>query len=331
MTDQTTRRVLLAHEFGAPESFVLTPRDPGLPGPGKVRIRMHAAGVSFVDILVAAGKYQVKPPLPMVPGSECAGVIEAVGEGVAPARIGQRVMACGFGFAFAEAAVIPEKLAIPIPDAMGFAEGAVFQVSYATAYYALVQRAALKPGETLLVLGAAGAVGCAAIELGVALGAKVIASASSPEKRALTLATGAAQAIDSRSATWRDDLKAANGGKGVDVVVDPIGGGATELAFRSLAWGGRQVVIGFASGEIPRLPTNLVLLKGAALLGVELRLFCENEPETAAANMKALFALYGAGKLHPPIAQTYRFEDFAPAMNRAAAGDAAGRIVLLMD
>ena len=155
-----------------------------------MRLRIHAAGVSFVDILVAEGRYQVKPELPLIPGSECAGVIEAVGEGVAPERIGQRVMACGFGFAFAEAAVIPETLALPIPDLMSFAEAAVFQVSYVTAYYALVQRAALQPGETLLVLGAAGAVGLAAIQLGKALGARVIASASSTEKRTLAAPLG---------------------------------------------------------------------------------------------------------------------------------------------
>jgi NADPH2:quinone reductase len=323
-------RALLAHDFGTPESFALEPHDPGAPGPGEVRIRIHAAGVAFVDVLVAAGKYQVKPPLPLIPGSECAGVIEAVGEGVPASRVGERIMACGFGFAFAEAAVIPAKLALPIPNSMGFAEAAVFQVSYVTAYYALLQRAALQPGETLLVLGAAGAVGLAAIELGKALGATVIASASSLEKRDLALATGADAVLDSRAPTWRDDVKALTGGKGVNVVVDPVGGALTELAFRSLAWGGRQVVVGFASGEIPKLPTNLVLLKGAALLGVEVRLFGINEPETAAANLRALFALYAEDKLHPPIAQTYAFEEFAPAMTRVAKGDSAGRIVLLM-
>jgi NADPH2:quinone reductase len=323
-------RAVLVEAFGAPASFALVPRDPGAPGPGKVRIAVRAAGVSFVDVLVAAGEYQLKPPLPFVPGSEFAGTIEAVGEGVDPARIGTRVMGAAFGAAFAEAAVIPDKLALAIPDAMAFNEAAVFRVSYATSYHALVQRGRLQPGETLLVLGAGGAVGHAAIEIGKALGARVIGSASTPDKRALASRAGADAVVDARAATWRDDVKVANGGRAVDVIVDPVGDPATEPAFRSLAWNGRHLVVGFAAGAIARLPVNLALLKGASLIGVDVRQFGDFEPAAAAANLVALLDLYRAGRLHPPIAARFPLDDFVAAMALARAGTTAGRIVLTM-
>lgn len=324
-------RSVVVEAFGDPETFALKEHDPGLPGPGMVRMRIHAAGVSYVDVLVAQGLYQLKPPLPFVPGSEFSGVIEAVGEGVDPARVGERVMASGFGAAFGEAAVIPAKLALAIPDAMDFATAAIFRVSYATVYHALVQRAALKAGETVLVLGAGGAVGYAAVEVARALGARVIGSASSQDKRDLALRGGADAVVDSGSRTWREDVKAANGGKPVDVVVDPIGGDATEPAFRSLAWNGRHLVIGFAGGYIPKLPVNLALLKGAALVGVDIRQFGEYEPELAAENLAALLDIYCEGKLHPPVAKTYPLALFATAMADAKSGRLAGRVVLTMD
>ena len=325
-----TPRAVLARAFGPPESFSLEAHDPGPPGPGAVRISVRAAGVGFVDVLVALGQYQLKPPLPFVPGSEFAGVIEAVGPGVDPSRIGERVCATAFGAAFAEAATVPAKLARTMPAGMSFAEGAVFLVSYATAYHALVQRGRLARGETLLVLGAAGAVGTAAVQLGKILGATVIASASTPEKRALAQSCGADAVIDSGAADWREQVKSTNGGRGVDVVLDPIGGEATERAFRSLAWNGRHLVIGFAQGTIPKLPTNLALLKGAALVGVDIRQMGQFEPELAAANLDALFRLYGDGYLRPPIGQTYRLEEFAVAMAAARLDNTAGRIVLTM-
>jgi NADPH2:quinone reductase len=323
-------RSVVVEAFGEPQTFSLKPRDPGAPGPGKVRLRVHAAGVSYVDVLVAEGLYQLKPPLPFVPGSEFAGVIEAVGEGVDPARVGQRVMASGMGAAFGEAAVVRADSAIPMPEGMDFATASVFRVSYATMYHALVQRGSLAAGESVVVLGAGGAVGYAAIELAKALGARVIGSASTSEKRALALRGGADAVIDSGSPTWREDLKAANGGKPVDVVVDPVGGEATEPAFRSLAWRGRHLVIGFAGGGIPRLPINLALLKGAALVGVDIRQFGEYEPELAARNMDALLELFRAGKLHPAIARTWPLEQFVEAMAAAKSGKLAGRVVLTM-
>jgi NADPH2:quinone reductase len=323
-------RSVVVEAFGEPQTFSLKPRDPGSPGPGKVRLRVHAAGVSYVDVLVAEGLYQLKPPLPFVPGSEFAGVIETVGEGVDPARVGQRVMASGMGAAFGEAAVVRADSAIPMPEGMDFATASVFRVSYATMYHALVQRGSLAAGESVVVLGAGGAVGYAAIELAKALGARVIGSASTSEKRALALRGGADAVIDSGSPTWREDLKAANGGKPVDVVVDPVGGEATEPAFRSLAWRGRHLVIGFAGGGIPRLPINLALLKGAALVGVDIRQFGEYEPELAARNMDALLELFRAGKLHPAIARTWPLEQFVEAMAAAKSGKLAGRVVLTM-
>ncbi|MDO7842066.1 NADPH:quinone oxidoreductase family protein [Sphingomonas immobilis] len=323
-------RAVIIHAFGDPSTFMLEDRAVEAPGPGKIAIRIHAAGISFVDVLVAAGEYQLKPPLPFIPGSEFAGVITAVGEGVDPARIGERVLGSAFGAAIAEDTVIPAKLAAPIPDGMRFEEAAVFRVSYATAYHALVQRGTLKAGETVLVLGAGGAVGYAAIEVAKALGAVVIGSASTDAKRALAMQAGADATVDSRSESWRDDVKAANHGKPVDVVIDPVGGSATEPAFRSLAWNGRLLVIGFAGGSIAKLPVNLALLKGASLIGVDVRQFGEYEPELAAANVTALFALYEAGHLHPPVAKTYPLDDFVAAMVEARSGETAGRIVLTM-
>jgi NADPH2:quinone reductase len=323
-------RAVIINAFGAPSTFALEQRDVALPGPGKLAIAVHAAGVSFVDVLVAAGEYQLKPPLPFIPGSEFSGIVTAVGEGVDSSRIGERVLASAFGAAFAEESVVPAKLALTIPASMSFVEAAVFRVSYATAYYALVQRGQLKARETVLVLGAGGAVGYAAIQVARALGARVIGSASSDAKRALAMHGGAFATVDSRRETWREDVKAANGGRAVDVVIDPVGGAATELAFRSLAWNGRLLVIGFASGTIAKVPANLALLKGASMIGVDVRQFGEFEPEASAANVTALFDLYEAGHLHPPIARTHPLDDFAAAMVEARAGETAGRIVLTM-
>lgn len=289
---------------------------------------MRAAGVGFVDVLVSEGGYQVKPTLPFVPGSEFAGVIEAVGEGVPPARLGERVAAGSFGGAFAERAVVPAVAARAIPDAMRFAEAAVFRVSYLTAYYALVRRGALKAGENVLVLGAGGAVGYAAVEVARALGGRVIASASSPDKRALALRAGAIAAIDSNAADWREQVKAAAGGT-VDIVVDPVGGEASERAFRALGWNGRHLVIGFAAG-LTKLPTNLTLVKGAALIGVDIRQYGIIEPDSVAADMTALFALYANGALRPAVAHEFPLDRFAEAMRTARAGQTAGRVVLTM-
>lgn len=322
-------RAVRADELGPPENYTLVGHDPGPPSPTQVRISIRAAGISFVDVLTAGGGYQVKPPVPFIPGSECAGVIEAVGAEVTGLAVGDKVVASGWGGMFADATNLPARVVRKMPEALSFEEAAVFPVSYATAWHALVDRGQLKAGETLLVLGAGGATGYAAVQIGKLLGARVIGSASDEAKRALAIAGGAGAVVDARGSDWRDAVKAANDGKGVDVVFDPVGGDATDPAFRSLAWNGRHLVIGFPGG-IAALRTNLPLLKGASLIGVDVRQFGIFEPEKSEANRDTVFALAGEGKLRPAVARAYRLEEFRAAMADAAAGKSAGRIVLVM-
>lgn len=322
-------RAVRADELGPPENYILVDHDLGPPSPTQVRISIRAAGISFVDVLTAGGGYQVKPPVPFIPGSECAGVIEAIGAEVTGLAIGDKVVASGWGGMFAEATNLPARVVRKMPEALSFEEAAVFPVSYATAWHALVDRGGLKAGETLLVLGAGGATGYAAVQIGKLLGARVIGAASDEAKRALATAGGADAVVDARSADWREAVKAANDGKGVDVVFDPVGGEATDPAFRSLGWNGRHLVIGFPAG-MTALKTNLPLLKGASLIGVDVRQFGIFEAEKSEANRDTVFALAGEGKLRPAVARTYRLEDFRSAMADAAAGKSAGRIVLVM-
>ncbi len=323
-------RAVIAEQFGPPEVYTLRDHDPGPPGPGQVRLAVKAVGISYVDVLTAAGEYQVKPPLPFIPGSECSGVIEALGEGVIGLSVGDEIVGSSWGGLFAEVALIPAKNARIIPGGLSFAEAACFPVSAYTARYALIDRGALQAGETLLVLGAGGATGIAAIQIGKHLGAKVIASASSQDKRDLAKEAGADIAVDARAEDWRDLVKAANGGNGVDVVFDPVGGEASEPAFRSLGWKGRHLIIGFPGG-IASLRTNLPLLKGASLIGVDIRQFGVFEPEKALANSDAAFELARMGIGKPLIAKSYPLEDFAEAMKDAASGKRAGRITLSIE
>lgn len=322
-------RAIVGDELGPLENYRLRPHDPGPPGPDEVRIDVKAAGVSFVDVLVSQGRYQVRPSVPFIPGSECAGVVEAVGENVTALSVGQRVVATGWHGMFADVVNAPSHAVWPIPQALSFEHAAIFIVSYTTSWHALVDRAELKRGETLLVLGAGGATGLAAVQIGAWLGARVIASASSEAKRAIASAGGAKVVINSVSATWRDDVKAANGGKPIDVVYDPVGGEGTERAFRTLGWRGRHLIVGFPAG-IAALPTNLPLLKGASLVGVNLQALGENEPKLGRANHDKVLALAGEGAFMPAIGKRYPLDAFADAMAEAAKGDSAGRIVLVM-
>lgn len=323
-------RAVAVPAFGDPSNFELqTVNRPG-PAEGEVQIRVHAAGISFVDVLTARGLYQIKPPLPFIPGSEFSGTIEAVGAGVSPSRIGERVCAIVDGGALAEVAVVASAQARRIPDTMGFPEASVFLASYSTSYHALAQRGALTAGETLLVLGAGGAIGYAACEIGKALGAYVIASASSEEKRTLALQSGADAVVESNSPQWRDAVKAAANGRPIDVVVDPVGDPMTEPAFRTLGRNGRLLVLGFAGGGIAKLPVNLALLKNAALVGVNVRDFEANERAQSEANIEHLFALYARGLLRPPIARAYPLEHFVEAMIDAGGGRNAGRVIISM-
>jgi NADPH2:quinone reductase len=318
---------VVVRAFGAPESFQVEEIADPEAGPRDVRVRVHAAGVNFVDALVASGAYQVRPNLPFIPGGEFAGVVDAVGSEVRTLKPGDRVCGSGVGGAYGELVALDASLVFQIPLGMDFVRAGTFRTSNATAYHGLVQRAALKAGETVLVLGASGSVGYAAVQIAKALGARVIASASTDAKRALAAAAGADAVVATGAADWRDQVKQAAGGP-IDVVVDPVGGDLTELAFRCLGWGGRHLVIGFAAGAIPRLPTNLALVKGAALLGVDIRQFSLLEPATSAANMRALFELFDAGQMPTAPTRVFALEQFAEAMTAVKGGQIVGRAAL---
>ncbi|WP_159978218.1 MULTISPECIES: NADPH:quinone oxidoreductase family protein [unclassified Novosphingobium] len=321
---------VIGHEFGPPDSYVLEPFDPGAPGEGQVRVAIRAAGVSYVDVLTAMGQYQFKPPLPFIPGSEAAGVVEAVGAGVTHLSEGDRVFCGGLGGIFAQANVFRAANMARIPEAMSFESASVFAVNYQTAYYALADRARARPGETLLVLGAAGGTGFAAIQVGKHLGLRVIASASTPDKQAAALSGGADAVVTTGAEDWREQVTAANGGLPVDVVFDPVGGDATELAFRTLGYDGRHLVIGFPAG-IAALRTNLPLLKSASLIGVQMRDHALKRPAEAEAMRRKVMELAGEGIFSPAIAERFGIKDYAAAMNAAFSGKAAGRVVLTME
>lgn len=323
-------RAVIADQLGPLENYSLREHDPGQPGAGQIRIAVKAAGVSFVDVLNARGEYQSKAPVPFIPGSEFSGTIEALGEDVRGLSIGQSVMASTWGGAFAEATIVSAATVDPMPDGMTFEEASVFKVSALTSWHALADRAQLKTGETLLVLGAGGATGYAAVQIGKYLGAKVIASASSETKREMAVAGGADEVVDPRSDSWRQDVKTANGGRPVDVVFDPVGGDSTERAFRCLAFNGRHLVVGFPGG-IASLPTNLPLLKSASLVGVNLQQLSMADPQKARTNSAQILALAGRGLLRPVIAETYPLERFAEAMVSASKGQTAGRVVIVME
>lgn len=298
------------------------------PGLGEVLIKVAVCGVGYVDALMALGGYQVKPKLPYVPGGEISGTIAAVGEGVSGFAEGDRVLATARSGGFAEYALAPSSMISRIPVGMNFAQAAGFRVNYMTAYHGLKDRAALAPGERMLVIGAAGGVGAAAVQLGKLMGAEVIAMASSPEKQDFTRKLGADHVIDTVAEGWRDRLKAICGGKGPNVIFDPVCGPLFEPAFRSLAWGGRHLVVGFIGGPIPALPVNLTLMKGAALVGVDVRQFMEFEGEKEAAHLVDLLAWVDAGRLTPPVQTPFAFNDFRALLNHALSGKGLGKAVL---
>lgn len=303
--------------------------DAPAPGPGEVLVRVRACGVGYVDALVALGRYQVRPPLPHTPGGEVGGTVEALGEGVRGLRVGQRVMAQARG-GFAELTLAPAAAVTPIPDRMSFEQAAGFRINYLTALHGLADRAHLAQDETLLVMGAGGGVGAAAVQVGALMGAKVIACASSEAKRAFALANGADVAVETGGdlRAWRESLKGACGGGGPDVVFDPVCGPLFEAAFRSLNWRGRHLVVGFAGGPIPALPANLPLMKGAALTGVDVRQFLLFEGERAAAHLETLLSWVADGRLDPPVGRTFGFDAFGQALEFALSGQGTGKTVL---
>ena len=323
-------RAVIADQFGPPETYQLRSFDPGPPGPGELRVAIKAAGISYVDVLTAMGKYQFQPPLPFIPGSEYAGVVEALGEGVTGFAVGDRVNGSGMGGIFAQANNFPAANVNQVADGMELETAAIFPVNYLTAWHALVDRGRAQQGETLLVLGAAGGTGFAAIQVGKYLGLRVIASASSEDKRAAALAGGADAVVVTGAEDWRDQVKAANNGKAIDLVFDPVGGAATELAFRTLGYDGRHLVIGFPAG-IASLKTNLPLLKCASLVGVQVRGAGIERPETMVKARAAVQEMVRAGAVRPAIARRFALANYAAAMNAAYGGKEAGRIVLLME
>jgi NADPH2:quinone reductase len=327
MTLPATMRVVRADELGPPENFHLVELPVPQPRPGEVLVRMRAASLGYSDVLAAAGRYQVKPPVPYTPGSESAGEVAAVGEGVSRWSVGDRVSIGRFSGAMAEYQLAKPDELHPVPAGMGFLEAAAYRVNYATMLHALKDRARLERGETLLVLGSAGGVGSAAVQLGKRMGARVIAGASSEAKRDFAKALGADQVLDYSQDNWREALKALTDGRGVDVVADPVGGKLFEPAFRSLAWRGRHIVIGFAGGDIPRLPANLPLLKGAALIGADIRQFSIYEPELAAANAAEIERWCEEG-LRPPLGTVFDLADFHDAMTTAMSGQSLGKVIV---
>jgi NADPH2:quinone reductase len=297
-------------------------------GPGEVLVEVKAAALNFPDLLMIQGLYQDRPPLPFVVGTEMAGVVSEVGEGVTHLAVGDRVVAA-CGRTLAERVAAKAALVIPAPRKLDFAAAAGICITYFTSMHALKQRAALRAGETLLVLGAAGGVGTTAVELGKQMGAVVIAAASSDAKLELARRLGADHVINYATEDLRERVKAITGGKGVDVVYDPVGGQLAEPALRSMAWGGRYLVIGFAAGDIPRIPLNLPLLKGCSVVGVFWGAFSARERDVQRANATELWQMFEAGRLVPVVGETHALDDYAAAFEALASRRAQGKVVLL--
>src|SRR6266567_5963749 len=322
-------KAVLCKAYGPPESLVIEDIEPLKPGRGQVVIDVKACGVNFPDTLIIQGKYQLKPPMPFSPGSEVAGVVKEVGAGVESVKAGDRGIAfTGYG-GFAEEVLAEAAQLIPMPKGMDFITASAFVLTYGTAHHALKDRAQLKPGETLLVLGAAGGVGLAAVEIGKVMGAHVIAAASSDEKLEVCKLHGADEVINYTNGDLKERIKQLTGGKGVDVAFDPVGGDYSEPVLRSMAWGGRFLVIGFAAGDIPRIPLNLPLLKVYSIVGVFWGSFMERDPKHGQENLHELLTWFSDGKLKPHVSATYQLEHVADALNDLMQRKVTGKAVLV--
>ena len=321
-------RAVLCKSYGPPESLVVEDLPDPVPGEGEVVVDVSVIGMNFFDSLIIQNKYQVKPPLPFSPGAELAGRVASVGPGVDPFWIGRRVAAwVGWG-ACRSKVIVRADLLVPVPDGLADESAAGLMVTYGTTLYALKDRARLQPGESLAVLGASGGVGLAAVEIGALMGARVIACASSPEKLAIARDHGATDLVDYGASDLRESLKAATGTGGVDVVYDPVGGALAEPALRSMAWKGRYLVIGFAAGEIPKIPLNLVLLKGCDVQGVFWGAFTEREPAANAANIATLMQWAADGRIRAHASAVYPLDDTAAAIRLIAERKAAGKVLV---
>ena len=321
-------KAVLCKQYGPPESLVVEDLPSPRAGEGEVVVSVRAASVNFPDVLIIQNKYQFKPPLPFSPGSELAGQVKEVGAGVRGVRPGDRVIAYTTYGAFAEEVKVEAARLLPIPEGMDFPSAAAFLLTYGTSDHALRDRGALKAGETLLVLGAAGGVGIAAIEIGKALGARVIACASSADKLEVCRQHGADAVIDYTQEDLRQRIKELTAGNGADVVYDPVGGPYTELALRSTAWRGRLLVVGFAAGEIPKIPLNLALLKGCAIVGVFWGDWARREPQPFAASLRQIMTWFREGRLKPHVSATFPLAQAAEALKLMAARQVKGKVVL---
>jgi NADPH2:quinone reductase len=298
---------------------------------GEVVIDIKAAGLNFPDVLIIQGKYQFQPDMPFSPGGECSGVVLSVGEGVERYKVGDKVIAMTGSGCFRDQIAVDQNAVMPMPEGLDFKQAAGVAMTYFTSYHALKQRADLQPGETLLVLGAAGGVGSTAVELGKLMGAKVIAAASSEDKLAMCRELGADETINYSEQDLKQTVKELTGGKGVDVVYDPVGGDYAEPALRGMAWNGRYLVIGFASGPIPEIPLNLALLKGCSIVGVFWGRFIAEEPAVHLQNIKELWGLFAEGKLKPAINDVFALEDYEKAYDVMTGRLARGKVILTME
>ncbi|MDK2012106.1 MULTISPECIES: NADPH:quinone oxidoreductase family protein [unclassified Deinococcus] len=321
-------RALTCTAFDEPETLTVTEQPTPGPGPGEVLIRVQAASVNYPDALMVQGKYQVRPPLPFTPGAEAAGTVEAVGEGVTHLKVGQRVAAFTGTGAFATHLIAPATATLPLPDDLDLNVAATLPLAYGTAMHALIDRGQLKAGETLLVLGAAGGVGLAAVMIGKALGARVIAAASTREKLDLARAHGADEVINYTDTDLKAAVAELTGKKGVDVILDPVGDRWAESAFRAVAWGGRYLVIGFAGGEIPRLPLNLPLLKGASIVGVFWGEYARRDPRGNARHLTQLADWVQSGTLKPEISRAYTLQEAPQAMRDLLERRVTGKVIV---
>lgn len=321
-------RAILCEELTGPDGLRLADLPEPTPGPGEVVVGIRACGVNFADTLIVQGKYQEKPPLPFVPGAEIAGDVLALGEGVTHLRVGQRVAAlCDTG-GFAEQVAVAAARCVPLPDGMAYETAAGFLITYGTSHLALTRRGQLQPGETLLVHGAAGGVGLAAVEIGALLGAEVIATASSAEKLALARRYGAAHTIDYTQEDFVARVKEITGGRGADVIYDPVGGDVFDRSLRCIAWEGRLLVIGFASGRIPQPPAGLLLVKNVAVVGLYWGAYAARNPQVLTDSLAQLFAWQAAGKLKPHISAAYPLEKTGDALRSLMERKSVGKVVV---
>lgn len=321
-------KAVLCKQFGPPEALLLENLPSPIPGAGQVVVSVKAASVNYPDFLIIQDRYQIKPPLPFSPGSEMAGVIKQVGAGVSSVQPGERVMAFSAFGAFAEEAIVDAARLVPMPQEMDFVTAAAFLLTYGTAHHALRHRGEVKQGETLLVLGAAGGVGIAAIEVGKVLGLHVIACASSDDKLAVCREHGADETINYATEDLRERIKALTGGKGVDIIYDPVGGAYSEAALRSSNWRARFLVIGFAGGDIPKIPLNLPLLMERSVVGVYWGEWTRRSPAELAPAVRELAAWFRAGKLKPHVSATYPLERAPEAIRLLADRKAKGKVVI---